>query len=306
MLVWLLLFVALLTAPDGAVARKKLLEAKYTHLRCSACVAMAHRIHQKLNSVPSGATFQSGHRRDLDDLDFDEIDDEIERKKFAGSELQAMEVLETLCDDMKQCSLRENPRSKVREFSLRREWRNADFYSTSDDEEVEGEEEDEVERLKFSACSSICHELFGEFEDKLVKAIRHNHDQDKETITEAICNTTTKICMDKRIPEHIELEKKRKQEFEERKAREKEKGFLWPFTWLKNHLSQGNNFRTFICTFIFLHVVWYRRLIKGIYEHGFRQGMMNYWGDRIDGIKQQPKRPTEMAQGPTTTRLKVL
>jgi len=283
MLVWILFFVALLTAPDGAVARKKLLEAKYTHLRCSACVAMAHHIHQKLNSVPSGTTFQSGHRRDLDDLD---LDDEIERKKFAGSELQAMEVLDTLCVDMKQCSLRENPRSKVREFSLRKEWRNADFYSTSDDEEVEGEEEDEVERLKFSACSSICHELFGEFEDKLVKAIRQNHEQDKETITEAVCNTTTKICMDKRIPQHIELEKKRKQEFEERKEPEKKKGSWWSLlTWFGSYFKWGSSTYTYFGIYMVLKVILRRRPFEGIFRR-----IRAIWGEKMS---------------PTTTRLKV-
>eukprot|EP00759_Apiculatamorpha_spiralis_P054990 PhF_6_TR7185/c0_g1_i1/m.10737 len=118
---------------------------------------------------------------------------------------------------MKSCKLRIGDDGQ-RRFGM--EGSLAEYYSKTDREDLE--------HIAGTACREICQEIFAEYEEKMLKIIRNNHDASSAVISKKLCNDTAKMCLQKDILPYIEKETQRRlkwinrKEAEERKKKEEE------------------------------------------------------------------------------------
>jgi hypothetical protein len=186
---------------------RRLLEDGYMNLRCSACLAVGAELYRKLNATALDTTFQATHRLSKQN--------KITRVTYRGSELQAIEILEELCTDLKHdCRLRTGSDGQ-RLFSKNTTYPQAEYYSKADREDLD--------HVSGTACKDICQEIFADYEDKLIKVVRAHYESTLEVLNTKLCNDTVKMCNKPACAKHSEKEENRRKKWQNRKDAEEKK-----------------------------------------------------------------------------------
>lgn len=103
------------SSPARAATDETLARTQWTHLDCSACLAVAAVLGGRMNSTlkKMPGSYQVSHRL--------ERDADARRQDYRTGELRGVEVLDGVCDQgvMRSFLLRTNPRTKVRGFHVK-------------------------------------------------------------------------------------------------------------------------------------------------------------------------------------------
>lgn len=126
------------------------------HLQCSACLAVAELVGQKMNETAKlKTTFQASHRLDARN--------KVKRIDYESSELRAYEILEGLCNELEKDYVFRLGENELRLFSSNKSLSRAKFYGKNDKRELRGVSK----RLK-----DICNEITEEDDSIIVSLIK--------------------------------------------------------------------------------------------------------------------------------------
>jgi hypothetical protein len=161
----------------------------YPLLQCGVCELMALEIGRRVNITNRnnrGASYMSSHR--LPEHGKHEENDQ-RRQDYAASELQAVEVLELLCQDIRKAARfvvhpkGETVRIIVADSEEYKHAKPAKIYSTKEEAKL-GNIEGRV--------ADFCEAVLEDYEEVLTRAIKRHKRADK--LVEGICRNGIKVC----------------------------------------------------------------------------------------------------------------
>lgn len=175
------LLMLLVPTAQGAASIKPL--AKYGMLQCGVCEIMALEIGRRVNITNrnnAGASYQKSHRTEGNTQ---------RRAGYEASELQAVEVLELLCQDIRKHSkFIQHPEQPVRlvvldDSPLAREGKPPVLYTKREEAELHN-----VPGLAYDFCEAVLED----YEHVLVDNIKRHKRADK--LVEGMCMYGLKVC----------------------------------------------------------------------------------------------------------------
>jgi hypothetical protein len=165
-------------------------------LQCSACLAVAELVGQKMNDTAKlKTTFQASHRLDARN--------KVKRIDYESSELRAYEILDGLCNELEKEYVFRLGENNLRLFSSNKSLSRANFYGKNDKKELRGVSK----RLK-----DICNEITEEDDTKIISLIKKERQLD--SLQQQLCYSEGfKCCGTKKVEASKEKERDRREKW---------------------------------------------------------------------------------------------
>lgn len=175
------------------------------HTQCAACLAVAEVVGKKMNETARlKSTFQASHRLDATN--------KVKRIDYESSELRAVEILDNICDDLKDYAFRLGE-GNMRLFSSNTSLPRASFYGKSDRKEL---------RSVSKKFKEICMEITNEQDEIIISLIKKV--RELEALQVGLCHSEGfKVCGTKKAEASRQKERERFAKWSELKKAKEEK-----------------------------------------------------------------------------------
>jgi hypothetical protein len=172
-------------------------------IRCEACTTVCTVIGAKMNeTAKTRSSFKAGHRLDPDN--------KVKMQDYETSELRAIEIMESTCNDLAGWKLRQENGLRVIRKGPTDHSNSPRFYGSRDREALDN----------FDAkLKHFCHSLLDEHDETLVSAIKVTRHLD--SLTNLVCVKSSGIC-EPAVVRKSQLDEQRKWDNSERKRKEEE------------------------------------------------------------------------------------
>lgn len=175
-------------------------------LQCSACLAIAELVGQKMNDTAKlKTTFQASHRLDARN--------KVKRIDYESSELRAYEILDGFCNELEKDYIFRLGENNLRLFSSNKSLTRANYYGKNDKKEL---------RSVSKRLRDICNEITEEDDTKIISLIKKERYLDE--FQQKLCfSEGFKCCGTKKVEASKEKERERREKWLELKKVKDEK-----------------------------------------------------------------------------------